>query len=252
MNKKIFIHGGSSLISKFLIKKFKHETSEFYIFCRDIKKTKSIIGNENLTESKFYFFENNLENLKETFEDLNKIPNELDGIFWVTGFTGDAQEELNSIEKARLNLKINFTNVVLCLSFLIKKMTISKQSFICVITSVAGLRGRGKNFIYGSAKAGLIAYLSGLRQKYNQRLTVISVIPGYVRTNNFKLVDNFLKNDIDELYDLINDPGEMNNLINDKDYDHIEKELRNEAKRLQEKYKYNPDRDWWLKTQIKK
>ena len=44
----------------------------------------------------------------------------------------------------------------------------------------------------------------------------------------------------------------MNNLINDEDYDEIEKELRIESKRLQKKYKYNPDRDWWLKTQIKK
>ena len=70
--------------------------------------------------------------------------------------------------------------------------------------------------------------------------------------NYEKLVDNFLENDIDELYDLINDPGEMNNLINDEDYDEIEKELRSESKRLQKKYKYNPDRDWWLKTQIKK
>ena len=73
-----------------------------------------------------------------------------------------------------------------------------------------------------------------------------------VRTNQFKLVDNFLENDIDELYDLINDPGETNNLINDEEYETIELELRNESKRLQKKYKYNPDRDWWLKTQIKK
>ena len=73
-----------------------------------------------------------------------------------------------------------------------------------------------------------------------------------VRTKNFKLVDNFLENDIDELYDLINDPGEMNNLINDEEYETIELELRNESKRLQKKYKYNPDRDWWLKTQIRK
>ena len=73
-----------------------------------------------------------------------------------------------------------------------------------------------------------------------------------VRTNQYKLVDNFLENDIDELYDLINDPGEMNNLINDEEYDLIELKLRNESIRLQKKYKYNPDRDWWLKTQIRK
>ena len=185
MSKKIFIHGGSSLISKFLIKKFKHETSEFYIFCRDIKKTKSIIGNENLKESKFYFFENNLENLEDTFADLNKTPDDFDGIFWVTGFTGDSQEELNSVEKASLNLKINFTNVVLCLSFLIKKMRISKNSFICVITSVAGLRGRKRKIFYCSAKSGLINFLSGLRQQLNGKINVLTVIPGYISTNSF-------------------------------------------------------------------
>ena len=131
MKKKIFIHGGSSLISKFLIKKFINETSEFYIFCRNIKKTKEIIGEDILLKSKFIFIENNLENLDETFEHLKKIPDDFDGIFWVTGFTGDAKEELNSIEKASLNLKVNFTNAVLCLSFLRKKMKILKSLYMC-------------------------------------------------------------------------------------------------------------------------
>ena len=73
-----------------------------------------------------------------------------------------------------------------------------------------------------------------------------------VRTNEYKLVDNFLKDDIDELYDLINDPGEMKNLINNANYDDIENELRKESEKLQKKYKYNPDRDWWLRKQIRK
>ena len=47
-----------------------------------------------------------------------------------------------------------------------------------------------------------------------------------VRTNKYKLIDNFLEDDIDELYDLIKDPGEMKNLINDDNYNNIEKELR--------------------------
>ena len=72
-----------------------------------------------------------------------------------------------------------------------------------------------------------------------------------VRTDRYKLIDAFLKNDIDELYDLKNDPGEMKNLIDDKDYDEIESDLRDEAIRLMEKYKYNPDRDWWLREVLK-
>ena len=157
----------------------------FIFFVEISKKQNQLLEMKILKKSKFYFFENNLENLEETFVDLNKIPDDFDGIFWVTGFTGDAQEELNSIEKASLNLKINFTNVVLCLSFLIKKMKISKHSFICVITSVAGLRGRKRKLFYCSAKSGLINFLSGLRQQLNGKINVLTVIPGYISTNSF-------------------------------------------------------------------
>ena len=72
-----------------------------------------------------------------------------------------------------------------------------------------------------------------------------------VRTKDFKLVDAFLENDIDELYDLKRDPGEMNNLINNPLYAKIAGDLRAEATRLKEKYKYNPKRDWWLKRVMK-
>tara|TARA_Y200000002_G_scaffold380973_1_gene393753 strand:- start:989 stop:2482 length:1494 start_codon:yes stop_codon:yes gene_type:complete len=72
-----------------------------------------------------------------------------------------------------------------------------------------------------------------------------------VRTERYKLVDAFLKNDIDELYDLELDPGEMTNLINSKDHDDIEDNLRAEAKKLKTKYKYRADRDWWLRKVLK-
>jgi len=72
-----------------------------------------------------------------------------------------------------------------------------------------------------------------------------------VRTENYKLVDAFLANDIDELYDLKKDPGEMNNLINVEAYDKIEAELRNEATKLKQQYNYNPNRDWWLNKVMK-
>lgn len=72
-----------------------------------------------------------------------------------------------------------------------------------------------------------------------------------IRTDSYKLVDAFLKNDIDELYDLKADPGEMTNLINNPNYDEIEAELRNEATKLKKQYKYNPERDWWLKQVMK-
>ena len=71
-----------------------------------------------------------------------------------------------------------------------------------------------------------------------------------IRTKKYKLVDALLLDDIDELYDLENDPGEMTNLIDDPKYQEIEDNLRLELEKLREKYRYNPDRDWWLRTQI--
>ena len=72
-----------------------------------------------------------------------------------------------------------------------------------------------------------------------------------VRTENYKLVDAFLENDIDELYDLKKDPGEMKNLINVESYDKIEEKLRDQGTKLKKQYKYNPNRDWWLKNVMK-
>lgn len=71
-----------------------------------------------------------------------------------------------------------------------------------------------------------------------------------IRTEKFKLIDNFLENDIDELYDLENDPGEMYNLIGKPEYRQVEDSLRAELEKLKGKYKYNPDRDWWLRTKV--
>ena len=51
------------------------------------------------------------------------------------------------------------------------------------ISSVAGDRGRASNYLYGSAKAGLSAYLSGLRNRLHAAgVRVITVKPGFTRT----------------------------------------------------------------------
>ena len=51
------------------------------------------------------------------------------------------------------------------------------------ISSVAGDRGRASNYIYGSAKAGFSAFLSGLRNRlHKSKIKVLTIRPGFVRT----------------------------------------------------------------------
>jgi len=78
-------------------------------------------------------------------------------------------------------------------SMLIELITNEIQNFnecsnIIGVSSVAGERGRASNYFYGSAKSGFTQYLSGLRQKLNQRqIPVTTIIPGYIDT---KMLEN--------------------------------------------------------------
>ena len=54
---------------------------------------------------------------------------------------------------------------------------------VVVIGSVAGDRGRRKNYLYGSAKAGLATYAEGLRARlFTSGATVTVVKPGFIDT----------------------------------------------------------------------
>lgn len=54
---------------------------------------------------------------------------------------------------------------------------------LAVISSVAGERGRASNYLYGSAKAAVSTFLSGLRQAQARRgVNVLTIKPGFVDT----------------------------------------------------------------------
>jgi len=54
---------------------------------------------------------------------------------------------------------------------------------IAVITSVAGVRGRASNFVYGSAKSLVSTLLEGLRHRMHGRgVAVVDIRPGFVDT----------------------------------------------------------------------
>ena len=54
--KKLFIHGGSSLISKYGLKKLINDFDQFYIFCRNIEKSKLNPDSDNFKDKEFFFF----------------------------------------------------------------------------------------------------------------------------------------------------------------------------------------------------
>ena len=54
---------------------------------------------------------------------------------------------------------------------------------LCVISSVAGDRGRQSNYVYGAAKGAVSIFLEGLRNRlYSKGVQVLTVKPGFVDT----------------------------------------------------------------------
>jgi NAD(P)-dependent dehydrogenase (short-subunit alcohol dehydrogenase family) len=79
-------------------------------------------------------------------------------------------------------LTINFGNTVLFCEDARRRL-LGRGGTLCVLSSVAGDRGRKPVVLYGAAKAGLSHYLEGLDHRYRaEGLRVVCVRPGFVKT----------------------------------------------------------------------
>lgn len=106
-----------------------------------------------------------------------------EGVVYVTGYLGDQRKAEHDFAEARRILDTNFTGAVSILNYIAQDFARKNSGFIIGISSVAGDRGRQSNYLYGSAKAGFSAYLSGLRNRMcRSNVMVITVKPGFVMT----------------------------------------------------------------------
>lgn len=84
---------------------------------------------------------------------------------------------------AALVLRSNFEGPAAILGLLANRFEARGSGTIVGISSVAGNRGRATNYVYGSAKAGFTAWLSGLRNRLAKKgVHVLTVLPGFVAT----------------------------------------------------------------------
>jgi short-subunit dehydrogenase len=77
----------------------------------------------------------------------------------------------------------NALSAMMLCTLLANRFEAQKRGVIAVISSVAGDRGRRSNYAYGSAKAAVTAFTSGLRQRLRPAgVAVVTVKPGFVDT----------------------------------------------------------------------
>jgi decaprenylphospho-beta-D-erythro-pentofuranosid-2-ulose 2-reductase len=98
--------------------------------------------------------------------------------------TMPSQAEIDRDAKlAFRTIESNYVGAVSVLQAAAPVLEAQQRGAVVALSSVAGDRGRIKNYIYGSAKAGLSAYLQGLRARlFRSGVTVTTVKPGFVDT----------------------------------------------------------------------
>jgi decaprenylphospho-beta-D-erythro-pentofuranosid-2-ulose 2-reductase len=77
----------------------------------------------------------------------------------------------------------NAVSIIALLTPIANTLESQRHGVLAVISSVAGDRGRGSNYVYGSAKAALSAFCEGLRARlFKAGAHVLTIKPGFVAT----------------------------------------------------------------------
>ena len=101
----------------------------------------------------------------------------------VFGLLGNQAESEKNWTECKKVIDSNYTGAVSILNYVANDYEAKQKGTIVGVSSVAGERGRQSNYIYGSAKAGFTAYLSGLRNRMvSSGVHVVTVKPGFIYT----------------------------------------------------------------------
>ena len=202
MTNKVQVVGGNSDIGFCIAKNFAKEGFQIQLISKNLKKLeKKKIEIETQYNVKCEIIELDIEQKDKVKLFLDNQRDDVSIIIMAVGYLEN--EEKNYIKI----LNLNYRSLVFYIeNALVKYSKNNVLKTIIGISSIAGDRGKKKNNIYSSAKAGFSNYLDGLRQRlYNQKINVITVKPGYVKTKmtiNLKL-PKFLVSTPDEVSKII-------------------------------------------------
>lgn len=108
---------------------------------------------------------------------------QVDLVVVAVGLLGEQLTDERRAERVAEVIGVNFTWPAAALAEVARRLGAQGQGRIMVLSSVAGVRVRRANYIYGSAKAGLDSYCVGLAESLRGTGVVVQVIrPGFVHS----------------------------------------------------------------------
>lgn len=183
--RKIFVLGAASAIAEATLRHFVEEGAAFYLVDLDAAKLEALAGDLKVRgAAKVEVAAIDLADTKKhakLISEAKEALGEIDLAFLAYGVLPGQQAAEKDHEAALESLIINFNSAASLLGRLADVMEEQGRGMIAAISSVAGDRVRASNYIYGSAKAGLSGYLSGMRGRLAKNgIKVLTIKPGLV------------------------------------------------------------------------
>lgn len=185
--KRILVLGATSGIAEACIRIWSERGENLYLVARNADKLAAVAADARTRGANYVDFAvADLDNTASHPELLAHAINSLAGLdvaYFALGVLGEQPRAERSFDEAAKILHTNFVAPVSLLTWLANYCAQRHSGTLAVLSSVAGDRGRKSNYVYGSSKAGLSAFLAGLRNRVDREgVTVMTIKPGPVKT----------------------------------------------------------------------
>ncbi|MBC7630045.1 MAG: decaprenylphospho-beta-D-erythro-pentofuranosid-2-ulose 2-reductase [Flavobacterium sp.] len=120
---------------------------------------------------------------------IERVDSDIDIAVVAFGLLGDAEQAWTDVEAARELAAVNYVGAVTTGVALGARIRAQGHGVVVALSSVAGERPRRSNFVYGSTKAGMDAFYTGLGEALRELGgRVLVVRPGFVHS---KMTEGF-------------------------------------------------------------
>ena len=185
--KKILIIGATSAIAEHCARIWAKRGDTLYLVARNEERLKTIATDLKIRgATQVLSYPIDLNDLDAHAAMLDLADSAMDGIDTVLIAHGTLSNQKvceQSVEETLSEIKTNALSTICLLTRIANLFEMKQAGVIAVISSVAGDRGRASNYVYGSTKAMITVFTSGLRQRlYKSNVAVVTIKPGFVDT----------------------------------------------------------------------
>lgn len=183
MPDRVLIVGATSAIAAEVARRYARQGSRLFLIGRSSEKLDRLAS--ELAFATAGTIAGDFTECAQNVARVDRAWNSLGGLdlaILAHGYLGDQVTSEQDWEHAHRVLTTNLESAVSFLIPLANRFEAQGSGQIAVLTSVAGERGRPRNYTYGAAKAALGVYLQGMRSRLYPRVTVTNLKLGPVDT----------------------------------------------------------------------